>query len=268
MKLVVGFLLMGSLIGFSTKADVRYIVLQSTTSAHNSGLYDFILPQFTASLGIEVRVVAVGSGQALRNASDCNGEVIVVHDPIAEQAFISTGFAAERIDLMYNNYVIVGPGEDPADIFSAQSTADAFGRIAAGHHAFVSRGDNSGTHSHEKNIWNQVGVMPQPKWHHETGAGMGATLNIAVGMNAYTLTDKATWIQFGNKQNHIILFEGDDDLVNLYSIITVNEERCETINSDDAQIFLNWMISKDGQNAIGDFKTDGFQLFQPVFVHD
>ncbi len=259
-----GLSLLTALCGFAAEAESSRIILQSTTSAQNSGLYDAILPQFTAESGIDVRVVAVGSGQALRQASDCNGEAVIVHDPAAEKAFLDAGFASRRFDLMRNDFVIVGPEKDPAEIAVAGSAAEAFARIAAGRHPFVSRGDDSGTHSRETEIWSQAGIVPQGSWLRETGAGMGATLNIAAGMDAYTLTDRATWIRFGNKLNHEIHFEGGDDLLNLYSVMVVDAARCRGINSAGARIFLNWLLSEAGQKAIGAFSVNGMQLFEPV----
>ena len=250
--------------GLAAAAQDGHIVLQSTTSTQNSGLYDAVLPLFTADTGIEVRVVAVGSGQALRHAADCNGEAVIVHDPGAELAFLEAGFADQRFELMQNDFVIVGPAGDPAGISAAPSVSDAFTRIASGRHPFVSRGDNSGTHSREAEIWKQAGIEPAGLWHRETGAGMGATLNIAVGMDAYTLTDRATWIRFGNKSGHDIRFEDRGELKNIYSIMAVSGTRCGGINAAGAKSFLEWMLSDAGQKAIGAFAVDGVPLFEPT----
>ncbi len=244
-------------------ASENVIVLQSTTSTQNSGLYDAILPEFSAQTGIEVRVVAVGSGQALRNAADCNGEVVIVHHPAAEQAFLDAGHANQRFKLMRNDFVIVGPGDDPAVIGSTDNAELALARIAAMRHPFVSRGDDSGTHSREIKIWQRAGIAPAGSWYRETGAGMGATLNIAVGMDAYALTDRSTWIRFGNKLRHWILFEGGPDLSNQYSIMKVDDGRCRGLNADAAQLFTRWMLSPAGQRAIGAFTVSGTQLFEP-----
>lgn len=249
-------------------AELDYIILQSTTSTQNSGLYDVLLPLFTAETGIEVRVVAVGSGQALRHAADCNGEAVIVHDPEAERAFIEAGFANERFELMRNDFVIVGPSDDPAEISTAVSAARAFSQISSSQHPFVSRGDNSGTHSREKRIWRLAGIQPSGSWHRETGAGMGPTLNIAVGMDAYALTDRATWISFNNKMSHRIFFSGSDELTNIYSIMVVNAAHCPNSNTTAAMSFLNWMLSETGQNAIGAFTVDGQVLFKPALMQD
>lgn len=259
-----GILFIATIFGLATSADSRHIVLQSTTSTQNSGLYDSILPRFTAQTGIEVRVVAVGSGQALRQASDCNGEVVIVHDPEAELHFLDAGFASQRFELMRNDYVIVGPANDPAQVQMSHSVPDAFQRIAENEYVFVSRGDNSGTHNREIELWAKANFTPQSDWYRETGSGMGATLNIAVGMDAYALTDKATWIRFGNKRDHSILFEGGDDLLNIYSIMPVNSLQCRFINAEDAKIFVDWMISEQGQEAINSFTEDGIQLFESI----
>ena len=244
-------------------ASENVIVLQSTTSTQNSGLYDAILPEFTAVTGIEVRVVAVGSGQALRNAADCNGEIVIVHHPAAEQVFLDAGYADRRFKLMRNDFVIIGPGDDPAGISSAGNAELAMVRIAAAQHPFVSRGDDSGTHSRELKIWQRASIAPTGSWYRETGAGMGATLNIAVGMDAYALTDRSTWIRFGNKLHHQILFTGGSDLSNQYSIMAVNHEMCRGLNADAAQNFMQWMLSNAGQRAIRDFTVGGVQLFEP-----
>lgn len=248
---------------WAAQGNDNFIILQSTTSAQNSGLYDAILPIFTSETGINVRVIAVGSGQALRQAADCNGEIVIVHDPQAERAFVKAGFAAQRFELMHNDYVIIGPADDPANIALSDQPAEAFSRIAAMQFPFVSRGDQSGTHRREKEIWT---VQPTGSWYRETGAGMGATLNIAVGMNAYTLTDRASWMKFGNKQRHQIQLEGHQTFLNQYSIMIVNKTRCPGLNLTGAQIFLDWMLSATGQKAIGAFVIEGRQAFKPSLL--
>ncbi|MCY3879351.1 MAG: substrate-binding domain-containing protein [Rhodobacteraceae bacterium] len=240
-----------------------FIILQSTTSTQNSGLYDSILPRFSAETGIEVRVVAVGSGQALRNASDCNGEVVITHDPAAEAEFVNAGFASRRHDLMRNDFVLIGPGDDPGDAQSAGDIISAMRHLADGKFPFVSRGDNSGTHRRELQLWNLAGLNPAGSWYRETGTGMGATLNIAVGMNTYALTDRATWLRFGNRQHHRILFEGGSELANQYSIMAVDPQRCPGINAEAADIFLRWMLSQSGQAAIASFTLGDVILFEP-----
>lgn len=244
-------------------ADLPYIVLQSTTSTRNSGLYDLVLPRFEAASGLEVRVVAVGTGQALMNAARCDGDVVITHDRTAEESFVKEGYGVERFDLMYNDFVIVGPAADPASIADSQSAAEAFSRIAGARRPFVSRGDLSGTHRKEQAIWREVGIGPEGAWYMETGAGMGAALNMSVGLDAYTLSDRATWVRFRNKLGHALLFEGGADLANQYGIIAVSPEHCPGANSKASNIFVDWMLSKDGQAAIGMLKEDGRQLFRP-----
>ncbi|MEM7469089.1 MAG: substrate-binding domain-containing protein, partial [Pseudomonadota bacterium] len=189
-------------------ADSKFIVVQSTTSTQNSGLLDYVLPQFTEQSGIEVRVVAVGTGQAIKNARNGDGDVLLVHAKSDELAFVADGFGIERYDLMYNDFVIVGPKQDPAAIRSSQNVASAFAKIAQNNMAFISRGDNSGTHKKELSLWKNTNVdtvSESGTWYRESGSGMGATLNMASAMKAYTLTDRATWISFKNKGELAVL---------------------------------------------------------------
>ncbi len=244
----------------------KSIIVQSTTSTANSGLYDHILPRFEAKSGIKVRVVAVGTGQALRNGRAGDGDVLLVHAKAAEQKFVADGFGVERFDVMYNDFVIVGPPSDPATIAGIQDAAQAFRKIAASKAIFASRGDYSGTHNKELQIWRQAGFDPSDAsgtWYRETGSGMGATLNIAVGMGAYTMTDRATWISFKNKQRFKILADGDPDLHNQYGIILVNPDRHRRVNARDGQAFIDWILSHEGQSAIASYRLKGRQLFFP-----
>ena len=253
-----------AVVGSAVSSKDNFIILQSTTSPQNAGLYGAILPLFTEQTGIEVRVVAGGSGQALRQAADCNGEAVIVHDQKAEMAFLDAGFSTQRDEIMRNDYVMVGPQNDPAGIGVATTPIAAFSRIAVAQHPFVSRGDQSGTHSREMEIWAAGGRAPVGSWYRETGAGMGATLNIAVGMNAYTLTDYASWMNFGNKQQHRVHLRGHPLFINRYSIMLVNESHCPTLNTGEAQIFLDWILSNSGQGAIGAFSINGETVFQPA----
>ena len=239
------------------------IILQSTTSTQNSGLYEEILPLFTDTTGIKVRVVAVGTGQALKNAADCNADVLIVHDKKAEERFVEAGFAGKRFDLMTNDFVIVGPEADPVDIASESTVHDVFRRIRDSAGIFVSRGDNSGTHAREREVWQSIGKIPRSSWYRETGSGMGATLNISVGMGGYTLADRATWIRFGNKASHRILFEGGPGMLNQYGIMAVSETHCPNIDADSADVFVRWMLSDRGQSAIRSYRVDGRQMFVP-----
>lgn len=242
------------------------IIVQSTTSTRNSGLYDAILPQFERASGIEARVVAVGTGQALKNARNCDGDVLLVHAKDAEEAFVAAGFGLWRKDLMYNDFVLVGPEADPAGVGTAQSTSRALSAISQSGSVFVSRGDDSGTHKAEMRLWQAAGTNPTVEsgsWYRETGQGMGATLNIAVGMDGYALTDRATWIAFGNKAGHAVLFDGDPALFNQYGIIPVNPAHCPNVKARAAQVFADWMLGPDGQAAIAAYRLEGQQLFFP-----
>ena len=256
---------LASLAGTAFAGD-KSIILQSTTSTANSGLYDHLLPQFTEETGITVHVVAVGTGQAIKNAVNGDGDVLLVHAKPAEEKFVADGFGVKRLDVMYNDFVIVGPASDPAAVRGVGSAVGALTRIAEATGIFASRGDDSGTHKAEMRLWRDVGHDPtgaSGTWYRETGSGMGATLNIAVGMGAYTLTDRATWIKFANKQNHEILVEGDPELFNQYGIIPVSPTHCPNVRAGHAREFTDWMLSAEGQAAIGAYKVEDQQLFFP-----
>ena len=247
-------------------AQSEFIILQSTTSTKNSGLYDYLLPIFTEKTGIEVRVVAVGTGQALKNAENGDGDVLLVHAKDDEEKFVAQGFGVKRFDLMYNDFVVVGPASDPLGIADASNTAEAFAKIAKAKAAFASRGDNSGTHKKELLIWKSANIDPVPSsggWYRELGSGMGATLNAAVVMNAYALTDRGTWISFKNKGEHTILAEGEEVLFNQYGVILINPKRHPHVRAKMGQIFIDWVLGPEGQKAIGAFKLGGKQLFFP-----
>lgn len=242
------------------------IVVQSTTSTANSGLYDAILPQFEKQTGIRVNVVAVGTGQAIKNATRGDGDVLLVHAKAAEEKFVADGWGVDRFDLMYNDFIFVGPDNDPAGLSDATSAVDALIRISSGRALFASRGDDSGTHQKERLLWTSAGIDPTTSsgdWYRETGSGMGATLNVAVGMNAYAMTDRATWMSFGNKLGFKIVFDNDQQLFNQYGIILVNPSRHPHVNAKDGQIFINWMLGEKGQMAIANYTLDGQQLFFP-----
>lgn len=244
----------------------RSIIVQSTTSTKNSGLYDVLLPEFKKATGITVNVVAVGTGQAIRNARNCDGDILLVHAKSAEQKFVADGFGIARHDVMYNDFVFVGPGADPAQISGLKSASETLKKIALARAVFASRGDDSGTHKKERALWQAAGINPVPssgKWYRETGSGMGATLNIAVGMGAYTLTDRATWIAFKNKGDFKILVDGDTSLFNQYGVIVVSPEKCPSVKLKLANTFSAWLRSKPGQSAIAAYRRDGQQLFFP-----
>lgn len=249
---------------FSPAAADNEIIVQSTTSTKNSGLYDYILPMMTKDTGITARIVAVGTGAAIKNAMNCDGDVLLVHSRKREDKFVADGYADKRHDVMYNDYVIIGPSSDPASIGGLTEAAEAFSRIAATQSVFASRGDLSGTHGKEKSLWDAAGIDPgkgSGQWYRETGSGMGATLNIAAGMGGYALTDRATWTTFGNKADMNILVEGDQRLFNPYGVMLVSTDKCPTVNAPAGQVFIDWLISDAGQQAISAYRVDGKQLF-------
>ena len=255
-----------TLVTVNARANDSFIILQSTTSAVNSGLYEAILPAFSASSGIKVRVVAVGTGQAIRNARNGDGDVLLVHAKSAEEAFVKEGFGVRRYDVMYNDFVIVGPPSDPARIAGLTNASAALAQIAAARAPFASRGDNSGTHKKELSLWRESGVDARGasgSWYRETGSGMGATLNVAVGMSAYTLTDRGTWISFKNKADFKIAVEGGDTLFNQYGVVLVNPARHKRIKAQAGQAFIDWLLSATGQAAITSYRLNGQQLFFP-----
>lgn len=242
------------------------IIVQSTTSTQNSGLYKHLLPIFKNKTGIQVNVVAVGTGQAIKNAKNCDGDVLLVHAKPSEEKFVKEGYGVKRSDLMYNDFIIVGPPADPAKVAGMKDAPGALKKIAQAKAKFASRGDNSGTHKKEVRLWKASGVDPKMasgKWYRETGSGMGATLNAGVGMGAYVMTDRATWISFKNKGDYKIQVEGDKNLFNQYGVILVNPKRCPKVNKAVGQAFIDWLVSKDGQKAIADYKLGGKQLFFP-----
>lgn len=253
-------------LGGPATAQDDFIIVQSTTSTQNSGLFDYILPMFTDKTGTEVRVVAVGTGQAIKNARNGDGDVLLVHAKPAEEKFVADGEGVSRHDVMYNDFVIVGPESDPAEVAGMSDAVAALSKIAESEASFASRGDDSGTHKAELRLWDEAGVdaaAASGDWYRETGSGMGATLNTGTGMDAYIMTDRATWISFGNKGDYKILVEGDPELFNQYGIILVNPEKHSNVKADLGQQFIDWMLSEEGQNAIASFKVDGQQLFFP-----
>jgi tungstate transport system substrate-binding protein len=247
-------------------AEDKFIIVQSTTSTQNSGLFDHLLPIFTKKTGIAVRVVAVGTGQAIKNAQNCDGDVLFVHARPAEEKFVAEGYGVKRSDVMYNDFVIVGPASDPAGVAGSKDVAAALAKIKQAEAPFASRGDDSGTHKAELALWKLAGIDPAADsggWYRETGSGMGATLNTAVGMNAYALTDRATWIAFGNKGDFKVAVEGDERLFNQYGIVLVSPQKCPSVKADLGQAFIDWVLSDDGQQAIADYKQNDQQLFFP-----
>ena len=254
-------------IPWSANASERFIVVASTTSTENSGLYSFVLPRFSEQTGIEVRVVAVGTGQALHIAQNGDADVLLVHHRPSEDQFISQGYGVTRYDLMYNDYILVGPRDDPASVLSAANVIGAVQRIATNKSLFISRGDDSGTHKKELELWNQSGIDTSKAgngWYQETGRGMGGTLNMASALDAYTLSDRATWLKFGNKGRLDILFQSDPPLFNPYGIILVNPQKHPHVKTRDGQTFIDWMLSETGQTLIANYRILGQQAFFPT----
>jgi len=246
----------------SVNAENREIILSSTTSTQNSGLYDYILPMFTKDTGVVVKVVAVGTGQAIRIAQNGDADALLVHHRPSEDLFMKNGFGILRFDVMYNDFVLIGPKSDKtkfeklSDFFVKAKSTSLF--------PFISRGDDSGTHKKELELWNFfTNDKPNGKWYIEIGSGMGAALNMASATNSFTLSDRGTWLSFNNKGNLEIKWAGDTIMQNPYGLILVNPNKFPHIKSKFAEQFANWMVSSKGQKAIGEYKVDGKQLFCP-----
>ena len=244
----------------------RFITVASTTSTEQSGLFGQILPIFEKKTGIQVRVVALGTGQALDLARRGDADVVFVHARSEEERFLSEGHGVKRYPVMYNDFVLIGPKADPARIAGSKDTLAAMLKIKDAGATFVSRGDRSGTHIAELDLWRIAGVdiaAQKGPWYRETGQGMGPALNTASSMDAYLLSDRGTWLAFKNRGNLAVLVEGDKRLINQYGIMLVNPEKHPTVKRVDGQIFIDWIISPDGQDAIASYKIGGEQLFFP-----
>ena len=251
-------------------AQDRSITVASTTSTEQSGLFGHLLPRFTAASGIAVKVVAVGTGQALDIGRRGDADVVFVHDKVAEEKFLGEGFAVKRSDVMYNDFVVIGPKADPAHIAGGKDVAESLRKIAAAKAAFVSRGDRSGTHAAELRLWKIAGidlVAAKGDWYREIGQGMGAALNMASSSNAYLVSDRGTWLSFKNRGELAILTEGDKRLFNQYGVMLVNPARHSGVKAKDGQAFIDWLVSPAGQTAIADYKVGGEQLFFPNATH-
>ena len=250
----------------SAIAEEKFITLASTTSTQNSGLFDYLLPRFREQTGIDVRVIAAGTGQALRIAEMGDADVILTHDKEAELKFVQQGYGIDRREVMYNDFIIVGPDSDPAGIRGMQDAVQAMASIAQTQAPFISRADDSGTHRQELRLWEEARLDPKTysgKWYKEVGAGMGATLNTAAGIDAYTLSDRATWMTFGNRAHLVLLVEGDKKLFNQYAVILVNPARHPHVKADPARQFSDWLVSAAGQQVIGAYRIEGRILFYP-----
>jgi tungstate transport system substrate-binding protein len=247
-------------------AQDKSIVVASTTSTQDSGLFGSILPKFKEKTGIDVKVVAQGTGQALDTGRRGDADVVFVHAKAQEEKFVADGFGVKRFDVMYNDFVVIGPKSDPAGIKGGKDVLAAFKAINGKGAPFVSRGDKSGTHSAELALWKKAGLDPagaKPAWYREIGQGMGAALNTASGMGAYVLADRGTWLSFKNRGDLEIVVEGDKQLFNQYGIMLVNPEKHAHVKKELGQQFIDWVISKEGQDAIRSYTINGQQLFFP-----
>ncbi|MBR0873751.1 extracellular solute-binding protein [Bradyrhizobium tropiciagri] len=255
----------------AASAQERTITVASTTSTEQSGLFGHLLPQFTKATGIGVKVVAVGTGQALDIGRRGDADVVFVHDKPAEDKFMSEGQGVKRFDVMYNDFVIVGPKADPAHIAGGKDVADALRKIAAAKAPFISRGDRSGTHQAELRLWQDAGIdlsAAKGDWYREIGQGMGPALNMASSTGAYVLSDRGTWLSFKNRGDLAILTEGDKRLFNQYGVMLVNPAKHPSVKAQDGQAFIDWLISPAGQQAIAGYKVGGEQLFFPNAAHE
>jgi tungstate transport system substrate-binding protein len=259
-------LLFGAIATFATaSAQDRAIVVASTTSTQDSGLFGYLLPIFKARTGIEVKVIAQGTGQALDTARRGDADVVFVHAKSQEEKFLAEGFGVKRYDVMYNDFVLIGPNSDPAGV-KGKDIETALKTIQAKAAPFVSRGDKSGTHSAELALWKQAGIdiaAAKGSWYREIGQGMGAALNTAGAMNGYVLSDRGTWISFKNRGDLEIVVEGDKRLFNQYGVMLVNPEKFPSVKKELGQSFVDWLVSPEGQAAIAGYKIDGQQLFFP-----
>jgi tungstate transport system substrate-binding protein len=270
MKKMISKLLFTALIALSINAPQalaqnKSIVVSSTTSTEQSGLFNFMLPIFKMKTGIEVKVVAVGTGQALDIGRRGDADVVFVHDKPAEEKFVEEGYSTKRYEVMYNDFVLIGPKSDPAKVAGGKDIQAALQKIAAAQAPFVSRGDKSGTHAAELRYWKGAGVAVSPSqaWYKETGSGMGPALNTASAMNGYILADRGTWLSFKNRGDLIIVVQGDPKMFNQYGVMLVNPAKFPHVKKAEGQAFIDWLISKDGQDVIASYKIDGEQLFFP-----
>ncbi|HVR93968.1 MAG TPA: extracellular solute-binding protein [Casimicrobiaceae bacterium] len=250
----------------STQAQERYITVASTTSTEQSGLFSHLLPRFEQGRGIKVHVVAVGTGQALDLARRGDADVVFVHARSAEEKFLAEGHGVKRFPVMYNDFVLVGPKTDPAKIGGSKEILEALRKVETAKASFVSRGDKSGTHLAELDLWKAAGVdidKAKGPWYRDTGQGMGPALNTAASMNAYILADRGTWLSFKNRGDLAILVEGDKRLFNQYGVMLVNPDKHPSVKRDAGQAFVDWVISPEGQKAIAEYKIKGEQLFFP-----
>jgi tungstate transport system substrate-binding protein len=254
------------LVALPAYAQDKFITVSSTTSTEQSGLFKYLLPVFEKKTGIAVHVVAVGTGQALDIGRRGDADVVFVHAKPLEEKFMAEGQGVKRYDVMYNDFVLIGPKSDPAKVAGGKDVVAAFQKIKAAQAPFVSRGDKSGTHFAELQLWKMAGIdiaKDRGPWYRDTGQGMGPALNSAAGMNAYILSDRGTWLSFKNRADLVIVVEGDKRLFNQYGVMLVNPEKHPNVKKEWGQAFVDWVISPEGQKTIADYKIDGQQLFFP-----
>jgi tungstate transport system substrate-binding protein len=252
--------------GLASAALIGFITVASTTSTEQSGLFKHLLPIFEKKTGIGVRVVALGTGQSLDMGKRGDADVVFVHARALEEKFVAEGYGVKRFEVMYNDFILVGPKSDPAGVGGSQDIVAALKRILEREAPFTSRGDKSGTHFAELQLWKAAGIdiaKQKGPWYRDTGSGMGPTLNIASGMNAYALADRGTWLSFKNRGNLVVSVEGDKRLFNQYGVILVNPARHPHVKKDMGQAFIDWVVSPEGQKAIAAYKINGEQLFFP-----
>ncbi|QWD68925.1 substrate-binding domain-containing protein [Polynucleobacter sp. VK25] len=264
-KLLLTTLAALSITSLSVSAQEKSIVVSSTTSTEQSGLFNYMLPIFKMKTGIEVKVVAVGTGQALDIGRRGDADVVFVHDKPAEEKFVEEGYSTKRYEVMYNDFVLIGPKSDPAKVGGGKDIQAALQKISAAQAPFVSRADKSGTHAAELRYWKGAGINPSASqsWYKETGSGMGPALNTASAMNGYILADRGTWLSFKNRGDLVILVQGDPKLFNQYGVMLVNPAKFPHVKKAQGQEFIDWLISKNGQDVIASYKIDGEQLFFP-----
>ena len=255
--------LLFSFSAFANSETASRLRLATTTSTQNSGLMEYLLPEFTKDSAIEVQVIAVGTGKALRLGREGDVDIVLVHARNAEQDFIDGGFGVKRFYIMYNDFVLIGPHDDPTQIASSQSVTEALNKIQRSKSRFISRGDDSGTHKKELALWQMIDYSPQGDWYKSVGQGMGKVIQIANELGAYTITDRGTWLAYMSRSNLALLYQGDPPLFNPYGIIAVNPERHPHTNYAGANKLINWLMSKKGQRMIGEFNVKDEQLFIP-----
>jgi len=266
MELIWRALIVFAALALPAQAQQKFITVASTTSTEQSGLFKHLLPMFEKKTGIQVRVVALGTGQSLDMGKRGDADVVFVHAKPLEEKFVAEGYGVKRFEVMYNDFVLIGPKADPAKVAGGKDLLEAFRKVKAAQAPFVSRGDKSGTHFAELEIWKAAGIdiaKDKGPWYRDTGQGMGPALNSAAGMNAYILADRGTWLSFKNRADLGIVLEGDARLFNQYGIILVNPAKHPSVKRDMGQAFIDWVISSEGQKAIAEYKIGGEQLFFP-----